>query len=321
MSKVSVIIPIYNAALHLKKCLDSVLSQTLTDYEVICVNDGSIDDTQSILEQYAKQDVRICLYGQDNQGVSSARNLGIEQVRGEYIAFVDADDWVEPDYLERLYTHAKKHQVLISICGHIVEDISGTQSTMVHESSKTGIVLTQQQALQRALLRRGYQGFLWNKLFHRSLFFEHGVRLDCGLHHLEDLYCVCQCLCLVEAVYYDSSEKYHYNQSVGSTYALSEKSETMLEASEKLIALFQKEQQDEALLYAKEWHCYSAGALYLYYAQSGNQTKLQYYRKASKTYLKEYMQIHQHEPAQLLRGLLIVYAPKVAVWLKRRKKP
>jgi glycosyltransferase involved in cell wall biosynthesis len=105
-TKISIIIPVYNAEKYLKKCLDSVTNQTLKDIEIICVNDGSTDDSLRILESYAKVDKRITIITQKNQGVPSARNRGLNEVMGEYVAFVDSDDWIDLNFYNVLYNEA-----------------------------------------------------------------------------------------------------------------------------------------------------------------------------------------------------------------------
>ena len=97
--KVSVIIPVYNAQNYLSECIDSVLRQTMQDFEVICIDDGSSDDSYSILKKYEETDERVVLLSQTNQGVSAARNVGIDKTRGEYIYFLDSDDYIEPNML------------------------------------------------------------------------------------------------------------------------------------------------------------------------------------------------------------------------------
>ncbi|MDR2066733.1 MAG: glycosyltransferase family 2 protein [Endomicrobium sp.] len=106
--KVSVIIPVYNTEEYLKQCLDSVCNQTLKDIEIICINDGSSDGSLSILKEYASKDKRIIVISQDNQGAGAARNVGLEVAKGKYVAFVDSDDWVELNMLEKLYPKAEE---------------------------------------------------------------------------------------------------------------------------------------------------------------------------------------------------------------------
>ena len=103
--KISVVLPVYNVANYLRKCLDSLVNQTFKDFEVICVNDGSTDLSLGILEGYALTDSRFKIITQENRGLSGARNTGIKHVQGEYVLFVDSDDWLEENALEELYNH------------------------------------------------------------------------------------------------------------------------------------------------------------------------------------------------------------------------
>ena len=115
--KVSVIVPVYNCEKYLKKCLDSLVNQTLKDIEIICVNDGSTDNSGRILEEYT--DSRIKIITKENGGISSARNAGIAVAKGEYLGFVDSDDWVDLDFYEKLYNTAVKYNADIAAAGII----------------------------------------------------------------------------------------------------------------------------------------------------------------------------------------------------------
>ena len=110
MPKISVIVPVYNVQMYLRQCLDSVLNQTFTDFEIICVNDGSTDDSGKILLEYADKDNRIKIITQENKGLSEARNSGLKSAQGEYIYFLDSDDFSHPQLLEICYTLAEKEQ-------------------------------------------------------------------------------------------------------------------------------------------------------------------------------------------------------------------
>ena len=115
MYKVSVIIPVYNAQDYLERCLNSVVNQTLKEIEIICVNDCSTDNSLEILNRYAKRDARIKVINHEvNGGESKARNTGLKHVRGEYIAFVDNDDTIDPDFYEKLYNKAKEEKADIA---------------------------------------------------------------------------------------------------------------------------------------------------------------------------------------------------------------
>lgn len=110
MPEISVIIPVYNVEKYLNECLDSVLAQTFKDFEVICVNDGSTDNSPEILRQYADKDQRVKIVTQSNQGLSMARNNGLKEACGRYVYFVDSDDAIHPKCLETAYTLAEKQQ-------------------------------------------------------------------------------------------------------------------------------------------------------------------------------------------------------------------
>lgn len=107
MAKISIIVPVYNTEKFLEKCLNSLINQTLKDIEIICINDGSTDKSLQILEKFANKDKRIQIINQTNSGLSVARNIGIKKAKGEYIGFVDSDDWVDLNFFEQLYINVK----------------------------------------------------------------------------------------------------------------------------------------------------------------------------------------------------------------------
>ncbi|MGL5904566.1 MAG: glycosyltransferase family 2 protein, partial [Cetobacterium sp.] len=114
--KISIIVPVYNAENYLEKCIDSVLNQTFRDFELILVNDGSLDSSGAICDEYSQKDKRIIVIHKKNGGQSSARNAGLDIVKGEYIGFVDSDDWIEPEMYEILYNNIFETHSDISIC-------------------------------------------------------------------------------------------------------------------------------------------------------------------------------------------------------------
>jgi len=111
MPKVSVIIPVYNVEKYLKKCLDSVINHTLTDIEIICINDGSTDGSAEILQQYAQKDERVRIINKANSGYGDSMNKGLDAAQGEYIGFVESDDYIKPDMYETLYKVAKDNDI------------------------------------------------------------------------------------------------------------------------------------------------------------------------------------------------------------------
>ncbi|MBQ6516479.1 glycosyltransferase family 2 protein [bacterium] len=124
MAKVSVIIPVYNTEKYLRQCLDSVTNQTLQDIEIICVNDGSTDRSQDILEEYAQKDSRILLINKENTNAGNSRNIGLEKARGEFVYFPDSDDWLELNAFEKLYKKATETNADIIVFYNKLKDDS-----------------------------------------------------------------------------------------------------------------------------------------------------------------------------------------------------
>ena len=170
MPQVSVVIPVYNIEAHLRQCLDSVAGQTLSDLEVVCVDDGSTDASPAILEEYAQKDPRFQVIRQANAGPGAARNRGMERSSGRYLIFLDSDDWFEPDFLERMTARAEETGADVTICR---ADEFDTHSGQVYDGSwmlKTqllpGAVFSPQEAAG-AVFQFTY-GWPWDKLYRRD---------------------------------------------------------------------------------------------------------------------------------------------------------
>ncbi len=205
--KVSIICPVYNAEKYLARCLDSILAQTLQDWELLVVIDGSPDGSAAIAEMYAAPDARIRVIHQENQGVSAARQAGLEAAVGDYVIHADPDDWVEPGMLQELYSKALAEQADVVLCDYFVDAADGRVSARCQEPSelKPAVVL-------RELFSR-LHGSCGNKLVRRSCFAEYGIRFPEGVNYCEDLL-VCVQLFRHEAVKvaYVPKAFYHYVQ-------------------------------------------------------------------------------------------------------------
>lgn len=135
--KISIILPVYNVEKYLGKCLDSLINQTLQDIEIICINDGSTDDSLEILEEYAKKDDRIKIINQENSKQGAARNRGLEVATGEFVTFVDSDDWVDIDYLEKLYNAIINSNVNMAIASMTRDKENRTKNHLRLNTEKT----------------------------------------------------------------------------------------------------------------------------------------------------------------------------------------
>lgn len=164
--KISVIVPVYNAENYLSACLDSILSQTYQNFEIILINDGSKDASGQICDAYARKDERIRVVHQENHGVSHARNRGLELATGELISFIDSDDTLEPDMYELLVRVMQEHDADISHCGY--KHIVGEEIRLIHDTKRV-IPQSTQDALDCFVTGRLFGGGLWNKLYRRNL--------------------------------------------------------------------------------------------------------------------------------------------------------
>lgn len=184
---ISVIVPAYNVAPWLARCLDSILNQTYQKLEVIVVNDGSTDSTGTVLDEYAVKNCRIVAIHKENGGVTSARLRGIQEATGEWIGFVDGDDEIEPDMYERLLNNALKYHADVSHCGYKMLFPDG-RINCFHD---TGQLLQQDSiAAIKALLDGSLvEPGLWNKLFRRRLFYSmlQDNAMDTSIRINEDL--------------------------------------------------------------------------------------------------------------------------------------
>lgn len=166
---ISVIIPVYNKEIYLNKCIDSLINQTYSNIEIILVNDGSTDNSPIICNEYAVNDSRIRVIHSDNKGVSAARNIGIEQANGRYLMFVDADDWVAPDFCGEAIKIISENDSDIGVFGFF--GVDGKSGTIKSEKRYKTEQLDNIKALER-LLQNDIENYMCNKIFKASAFFD-----------------------------------------------------------------------------------------------------------------------------------------------------
>lgn len=164
---ISIIIPVYKVELYLEKCIESVISQTYNNLQIILVDDGSPDNCGKICDSYALKDKRIQVIHKENGGLSDARNVGISKAVGQYIGFVDSDDYIENTMFEDLYNLIEKYQADVSICNFYVV----TENNSILRNKDIGIMeYNKIQILNEILLDKNIQSYAWNKLYKRDLF-------------------------------------------------------------------------------------------------------------------------------------------------------
>ncbi len=184
MPKISVIIPVYNTENYLKECLNSVINQTFKDIEIICVNDGSTDNSLSILEEYARTDSRIKIINQKNQGVSSSRNNGIKSARGEYIMFLDSDDLYKPDLCEKVVEKIDSQSPDIVMWGHDCRCDKKIIKTDEYAYKLKKLSLKRNNSLKNLI---SLQVFIWDKAFKKSFLENKKIEFPAGIKNAEDL--------------------------------------------------------------------------------------------------------------------------------------
>lgn len=167
MIKLSIIVPVYNVENYLCKCIDSILNQNFKDFEVILVDDGSIDRSGKICDIYANKDNRVKVIHKNNGGLSSARNMGLDVAKGEYIGFVDSDDWIEPDMYERMYNEIIKTNSDIIVC-NFKKVFKNVEESYIYRNKS--LDLNNIEALNELYNIKYIYNLAWNKIYKKSLF-------------------------------------------------------------------------------------------------------------------------------------------------------
>lgn len=173
MSVISVIVPVFNAEKYLTRCVNSILKQTFSDFELILIDDGSRDNSSEICDSYAEKDERVCVIHQSNRGQAAARNYGVSKAKGEWIVFVDADDIIHPQMLEFLYCAVKEHKTKISCC-RACEDKTLPMTFLQNYKYKSWLYEVDEKNLVKWYLgEEAVDKYLywvvWGKLIHRSI--------------------------------------------------------------------------------------------------------------------------------------------------------
>lgn len=185
--KISIIIPVYNVEDYLEQCLDSILNETYSNYEIILVDDGSSDSSPAICDRYSKNYSNVDVIHKRNEGVSVARNVGIEKSKGEYIVFIDSDDWVREDFLKVLDANAGNADLLffsnVNVCD---KELLVTYEIGNFYSDDRKQIEDEILHLFNNLAHHDFYGFTWNKLFRADIIKEHNIRFVPGLSVFED---------------------------------------------------------------------------------------------------------------------------------------
>ena len=229
----SIIIPVYNVAPYLRECLDSVLAQTFTDWECICIDDGSTDGSGAILDEYAAKDSRFRVFHQQNAGPSQARNNGLRHVQGQWLSFIDADDYIASDYFSIFAEKPDKADINWFAVKFLYDD--GTTNVATYSTS--GVVTDHDEIIHHLyrLLHNNSKldllGYTFNKFFRASLVLENDIHFVQGLNLCEDEVFTLECVQIANSIRIDEDVLYFYRwNSQGLTQSRKKKVERLVES-------------------------------------------------------------------------------------------
>lgn len=253
---ISIVIPSYNYGRYIDRCMDSLLAQTYQDYEVFLVDDGSKDNTEEVFAKYVERDERFHYIKKENGGVGTARNLGKKLANGNWVTFIDADDYVEPDYLERLLTCALENHVPISACSFVQEQQDGTLIAHGNNPTVEKVVDNRRYCEELCLPDTLYTGVITMKLIAKDVV----DQLDfTGLKYGEDTEYLIRLMSMGMTIAYFPYEGYHYVRVSDSSTMRSDVPEYVvkLDHTQCWSRMYDRESSMEPVHYNLLMHTYS----------------------------------------------------------------
>lgn len=290
----SIIIPVYNAESTMHRCLDSLTNQRFSDYEILLINDGSTDNSDAICREYADVNSKICYVSKENGGVSSARNLGLEQAKGEYVLFVDSDDYVSEDYFDVINQELTRHNPDLLMFGYRnVGGISAERDTgEFYEDDEVGAAKRISFSMRQYLFSS-----LWSKVFKRKIIEKNGLRFRTDLSIGEDQLFIFSYAMHIQSI--SSIDALLYNVDVSNENSLSRKvrpylTEQLMEVNRRMHAAYHATEHspeaahyyDTALAWMTYRSAYSCCKELLKFSYSAKQRRREI-RKICKLYRAE----------------------------------
>ncbi|OOM79962.1 glycosyltransferase family 2 protein [Clostridium sp. BL-8] len=311
MKKISVIVPVYNVEPYVRKCLDSIINQTYKNLEIICIDDGSTDASGKICDEYAKKDLRFQVIHKSNEGNSSALNLGLDIFTGEYVGFVDSDDWIELNYYETLYDEIEKNKADIVCSGYYKETFE--KSTVIRNklSIENG-KFNREKILKYTFIRDRYPAFgayYWNKLFNASFFRAKGnsgyeIRADEELQVGGDVLLFTECALKAKSAIYCELPCYHYFQREDSLFHAKdiEKRKGSLQAYRHVIELLEENKiSNEIIIWVKRFYAYHASLLTEIALETNDNKNILLMKNEIRCYITEYIETNKEYPDRIKR--------------------
>ncbi len=228
--KITIVIPAYNAELTIEECMNSIISQTYENIEIIVVNDGSTDNTKALVEKYVKIDDRVKLLNQINSGVSEARNNGLKKASGDFIVFVDCDDWLEQNMIELMIDCQTKYNVDVVRCNYFYDKIDGTKIANVYDLANKRICSMDIDKVREHFLlaHEPIKNLVMLLLIKKEILIKNGIVFNKDLYMMEDVLYYQQLFSSIESIYFMETPLYHYFENPNSVTNSSSKFERMI---------------------------------------------------------------------------------------------
>jgi len=308
MDKISIIIPVCNVEPYIRKCLDSVIGQTYANLEILLINDGSADNSGNICDEYAARDARVRVFHKENGGVSSARNVGLRSFTGQYVGFVDSDDWIEPDMYEVLHNTITANGVSVSVAGVFTE--CGAKSVPLRNIIPIpGKILMPDDMLTyiyRLDLYHAFHVVVWNKLYSAKLFLNNsGLVFDEKLISGSDVLFLPRVF-LSEGCRgaYTGKPLYHYYQRDASLVHSSPvhiKENGALAAYKAVLKIFNERGYGKLALLVKKQICFYASQIAELAIKTGDKAALERMKAEMRNYFEEYAEVQKEFPERVDR--------------------
>ena len=313
---VSIIVPIYNCESYLNKCVNSLINQTYKNLEIILIDDGSKDNSLKLCKEYSSKDERIIVIHKENGGVSTARNMGLDNAHGQYITFVDSDDWLKYDTIEYLLNESMKNNSEITICDCV--NVTG-EKVKIQEKYKDNFIMENGEGIQ-AILYRKYCS-VWGQLFKREVI--DNIRFNETLSNNEDTLFLINVYNRANRIFQSKEIKYNYNvQSANSLTKLKSKKLILdqLKARDYIYDFIKQNNiNEEKFNYYNFCTCYNV-LMDLFSQNLYNEPKAkECISNIKKLYLKVFKDKNINRTIKM-KAILLIVCPKLLVFMKKVKR-
>ena len=332
--KISVITPVYNAQKDIRKCIESILNQSFTDFELLLINDGSTDNSGEICDEYAKKDTRIKVFHQENRGPSAARNKGIDEMKGDFVTFIDADDYVEPFYLGAFVSHGFDITNSIVIQGYSWENDKGKKQEYKCQQKQYANTEYSELFYSTNLIQR--HPFACIKLFPAHIIKETPIYFDEEIKFGEDFIFVLQCIKHSESIIWVEKAGYHYqyndNSLTRTIYNFESEIKRSNTARDLLADIAEQFSFDEKTItfhktYIKRYFYRAVYSLYLNYPRKKRRERVACLRKGGDSANLELMTQYNTPNTGFTKGFKFLFGKRlfnlldlyILLWFKLRK--